>query len=303
MDVAATGLVLLAFMGAGYDEERPGPYREVVSKGMRWLASVQDDAGWFGSRYAARARFSHVIATLAVAESFGSTGRRVWRDRAEKGQRALRTDGPVRWPWDVRAEPADDDALVTAWALLAMSEGRGEWSASTDPATVRTMVGLLDRAARQGDEPAASSRSVGSRGATESRSARTSLTTPEFAAAAALLARRRFALRNAPDDEAIIAHHQRRLAARPPSIDEARGSVDPLDWCFGIRAVEDDSWPMWAGQIRLIAVDLQIKDGCARGSFDPHGGLGRLGGRTIATALSLIAIELRYFRGPQCFGR
>ncbi len=292
MDVAATGLVLLAFMGSGFDDERPSPYREVVGNGMRWLASVQTEAGWFGSRYAARARFSHVVATLAVTESYESTRRPVWRDRGRRGIAAIFSKSVVRWPWERGVERADDDALVTAWTLRALSEANCEWSESVDLSIVRPMIGLLDRAAMADGGVSVDSRSSDSRRTRGGPPRGSSLTTPEFAASAALWARHRFAVMRSQEDEPIMALHQQRVAARPPALDPAKGSIDPLDWCFEFSVVPRDAADEWASDLRPLLNEMQRKTGCADLSFDPRGGLSRLGGRVIATAIAYLALEV-----------
>ena len=44
-DAGVTGLALLAFLGAGYDSQLPGPYLDTVRNGLKYLKNVQDAPG------------------------------------------------------------------------------------------------------------------------------------------------------------------------------------------------------------------------------------------------------------------
>ena len=75
LDVGVTGMALLAFMGAGYNDQRPGPYRENVARGLAYLEQTQAKDGWFGSPNDPHATWSQAIATRAMAEGYYSSGR------------------------------------------------------------------------------------------------------------------------------------------------------------------------------------------------------------------------------------
>ena len=94
-DAAATGLALLAFLGAGYDH-CDGRYHATLADGLASLLRMQQADGelYFDSGLPAGqvTRFyGHGIATLALAEAYGMTG-------DEKLRRAARAGDRATWP-------------------------------------------------------------------------------------------------------------------------------------------------------------------------------------------------------------
>lgn len=71
---AATGLALLAFLGAGYTSE-VGPYQEEVSRGLYYLrsAAVETEFGYDWQQ--GGSMYGHGIALMAVSEALGMTKR------------------------------------------------------------------------------------------------------------------------------------------------------------------------------------------------------------------------------------
>jgi len=128
-DSAATGLALLAFLGAGHDHF-DGPHHETVRRGLDFLMASQradgdlyvvasDDAS-NGSAWL----YSHAIATMAICEAFGMTGDPVVRPSAEQACRFVAAaQHPERGGWRYRPG-VDSDLSVSAWMLVAMRSGQ-----------------------------------------------------------------------------------------------------------------------------------------------------------------------------------
>jgi len=84
---ATTGLAILAFLGAGYDEKTPSPYRRNVQAAVNWLVSKQKpngglmggDAGYDATTY------TQAICTLALAEAYGMAKNPKVGEVAQKG--------------------------------------------------------------------------------------------------------------------------------------------------------------------------------------------------------------------------
>ncbi|MBM4075777.1 MAG: hypothetical protein FJ267_09060, partial [Planctomycetes bacterium] len=72
-DTAATGLALLAFLGAGYTH-LSGPHQDTVDRGIKWLIANQKPDG---DLFVGNAEFvwfySHGMATITMCEAFGMT--------------------------------------------------------------------------------------------------------------------------------------------------------------------------------------------------------------------------------------
>jgi hypothetical protein len=70
---AATGLSLLAFLGAGYTHQS-GKHQDVVSRGMKWLVDHQKpDGDLFADETEFVWFYSHGIASIALCEAYGLT--------------------------------------------------------------------------------------------------------------------------------------------------------------------------------------------------------------------------------------
>lgn len=85
-DVAATGLAVLAFLGAGYGpssrEEWDGlSFGGAVANGLRWMAARQDGEGRLGRG----SLYAHAVCTLALSEA---CRRRLAKDFAEAARKA-----------------------------------------------------------------------------------------------------------------------------------------------------------------------------------------------------------------------
>ncbi|MCR4412953.1 MAG: terpene cyclase/mutase family protein, partial [Thermoguttaceae bacterium] len=102
-DTAATGLALLAFLGAGYTH-MDGKHQATVRRGIEWLLRNQQPDGRLFTPGSDRTRFAqfyaHAMATIALCEAYGMTGDRLLR---EPTQRAigfiLETQHPTLGGW------------------------------------------------------------------------------------------------------------------------------------------------------------------------------------------------------------
>ena len=108
-DTAATGLVLLTYLGGGYTH-LDDKHRTVVRKGLEWLIRHQKpDGNLFsgGTKYAWF--YSHGIATIALCEAYGMTQDPELRRPARKAvDFIVKSQNPTRggWRYDVRATRA-----------------------------------------------------------------------------------------------------------------------------------------------------------------------------------------------------
>ncbi len=106
-DVELTGLVVLAFMNAGYshlsmDTYDGLNYGEAVKKGLLWLLARQDEEGVFTRKDPA----ANAVAACAVLEAYGMTGATLFKEPAEKairGVKKLAPDEPTALIWTLEA--------------------------------------------------------------------------------------------------------------------------------------------------------------------------------------------------------
>ncbi len=292
-DTLVTGLALMAFLGAGYDDARPSSYRDAVSRGLRFLASTQGPAGSFASSDLGRSIDAQACATMAMCEAHHATRRASWRRCADRALAALREYGNPEKAWRDGVRSGDDARSPTGWMLLALraaqeagiaADGRyteealGFLDAVSDPETGRT--GYL----AAGDAPLGVA-SVGAR----------ALPTASEALTAEALACRFLCRPAAPVH--LEAKASARLSARLPRWDAVPGSVDAVYWYWGSLAAFQaggELWTQWAPALEAALLEHQVKTGCARGSWDPADSWAVDAGRVGTTALMTMCLETRY---------
>ncbi|MFT7618699.1 MAG: molybdopterin-binding protein, partial [Planctomycetota bacterium] len=128
-----TGLVLLAFLGSGYNQVDGSEFTDVVTKGIKFLLSQQDsDVGHFGNCSA----YGHGISTYALAEAFAMTKDALLRAPIMRGVRRI-----VRAQFDSRRPELDGGwgyyyrdterrydnwprMSVTVWQIMALKSAK-----------------------------------------------------------------------------------------------------------------------------------------------------------------------------------
>lgn len=107
----ATGLALLAFLGAGYshlskDEHDGAHFGDAVRRGLEWLqANASGDA------------LNYALAALALSESYGHTGSSLWKESAEQAIRRLVDMQGADGSWS-------GDLYASLWAAEAVYSAR-----------------------------------------------------------------------------------------------------------------------------------------------------------------------------------
>jgi hypothetical protein len=295
-DTAATGLALLAFLGAGHDHF-DGPHRDSVRRGLEFLLAVQKADGdlyrpaddlsnscaWL---------YSHGIASIALCEAVGMTGDPLVKPAAAKACGFIAaSQHPDRGGW--RYLPRSDaDLSVSGWMLVALRSGdlAGVETDSRALAGVRT---LLDAAASAAD-PA--------RYAYNPRKPEQRASELSGLCMTAVGALMRLHTGAKPDDPRVVAA-ARVLAARPPAYD-AR-SRDSYLWYYASQVLVHSGgaeWDAWYAALVETLAAAQETAGPRAGSWDPLGPRpdrwGRFGGRIYVTALHLLALEVPDRRLP-----
>ena len=127
-DTGATGLCLLAFLGAGY-HHREDRYQEVVQNALDYIIKNQkEDGNVFIDQDPQSSRavwfYSHSIVTIALCEAYGMTQDPDLREPAQKALNFLvESQHPDRGGW--RYSPRyGSDTSVTGWAMMALKSGQ-----------------------------------------------------------------------------------------------------------------------------------------------------------------------------------
>lgn len=283
---AATGLALLAFLGAG-QTHRDGRYQQVVERGLAFLKSAGvstsegfDLRGKPADNHNHASFYAHAIAAIALCEAWAMT-----RDEElqSPAQRALdfivAAQDPGGGGWRYSPRQAGDTSVV-GWQIMALKSGENAGL------KVPSDTYLLARKFLDKVQKAGGSRYVYISGSDRSPSA--SMT------AVGLLCRMYLGWRPSHPNVKNGAQYL--------------GTVRPSrnDMYYNYYATQvlhhygGDEWTKWNEFLRehLIKTQRKEKDGHLAGSWDiadPHGGSG---GRLYMTCLAVMTLEVYYRHLP-----
>lgn len=291
-DVGVTGLALLAFLSSG-QTHLEGPQHEAVERGLEWLCSQQQQDGLIGERVGHAYLYGHGIATLALCEAHVLGGDETWKIAAQRAVGfALKARNPyAAWRYDC-PPVGDNDSSVTGWMVAALRSARDGGLAVDEPA--------FDGARLWYDEvtdPANGRVGYDQRGSGSSRIPSINDHFPvdetETMTAVGLFAR--FLLRQDPEKTPVMKKHSELLLKSLPGWSSLGRTNDHVYWLFGTLAMyrmSGASWDAWAGAMQGVLLAKQIDAGPGKGSWDPDGPWGPLGGRVYSTALGAIASQV-----------
>jgi hypothetical protein len=282
-DAACTGLALLTFMARNHSPTAEGPYRDVVTRGLDFLVSVQTDDGdlrgpqEFRGPGSERADlYDHAIATLALGEAAAMSGDRRYSDAALAGaQFIVACQDPRGGGW--RYSPRESgDTSVFGWQIMALHSA--ERLGFNIPDATRALALRYVERARAGERGALGSYRPGQ--------------SPTQAMTAELI-------------------YARQLLDEPPSDAEVReaavffaqpsgSQVDLYCWYYGslglVQSGDRELWNVWNPVIRDALVGLQQRGGRedTDGSWDTNFRWASRGGRVFSTALATLTLEVYY---------
>jgi hypothetical protein len=119
-DTAATGLSLLAFLGAGYTH-RDGKHRETVRRGVYFLLQVIEETPQGGSflYQCDRGMYNHGIAAFALCEAYQLTGDSDLKQPAQQAIRFIASAQNDRGGWGYLPQ-APGDLTISGWQVMAL---------------------------------------------------------------------------------------------------------------------------------------------------------------------------------------
>jgi hypothetical protein len=302
-DVGMTGLALLAFLGDGHTL-REGLYKEVVSKGIKWMRDQQDpETGLIGDDIGHSFLYDHGIASLAVCEAYVlSLKTPLLKSTAQKSINYIsRARNPYgAWRYDV-PPLGENDTSVTGWMIFALKSAE-EGGLKVDKEAYSGALTWFDEVT----EPGTGRMGYDRLGSMSSRVANVNDQYPpekgEAMTSVGLLCR--FFLGQDPKDEAIMEKHADLLLKTLPEWDPEGFGCDMYYWYYGSYAMYQmggNHWKKWKTSMEKAVLDSQRKDGDYKGSWDPVGPWGYSGGRVYSTALMVLCLEV-YFRYARVLG-
>lgn len=294
-DTAATGLAMLAFLGAGYTHADV-EYGGEVSRGLGFLVGNQKPDGDLFLPQEAQSNlnvwlYSHGIAAIALCEAYGMTRDEALREPAQKAlDFIVAAQHPTKGGW--RYAPREgSDTSVSGWQLMALKSG--ELAGLRVPreayAKVQTWLDGAQAPDRFGQyvyRPEAKQ---------EHQRTPSSVMTAE-----AMLMRQYLGWTR--DNGGMVASADYLRANLPAWTEERRNSYY---WYYGTQMMfqmQGGYWRDWNERLKPLLVAEQVQEGVLAGSWEPIGAVpdrwGREGGRIYVTAMHLLILEVYYRHLP-----
>ena len=306
-DTAATGLALLAFLGAGYDHYDDS-YAEQIRQALQFLVKNQKADGDLYLPMDAESNksvwlYSHGIATIALCEAFGMTGDANLREPAQKAiDFIVNAQDKQRGGW--RYVPGREaDTSVSGWQLMALKSG--ELAGLKVPKETYQRVEIwLDSSQTSPNgqtqysyNPFAPLQTAPGRFADHGRR-------PTPATSSMGLLMRLYTGWTRSD--ARLKSGCDFLLKNPPLMGTAQQPTrDSYYWYYATQLMfhmKGDYWKQWNARLHPALVNQQIQTGTFAGSWNPRLPVpdrwGVLGGRMYVTTLNLLSLEVYYRHLP-----
>jgi len=300
-DPGITGLATLAFLGAGYTQQR-GRYARTVRAALGYIKRQQDTEGCIaltvdGTRVGVY-MYCHGICALALAEAYHMTKDPLLREPAQRAIDFICETQNSTGGWRYYGTSSDADSSVSGWMVMALRSAklagldvpkkafdgaRKFFNSVTDKETGATvyMRGLRPSSAALIAVGLLCNQYLGLKG-----------DDPYIKRAGALI--NKFAPKWVPARDGVTI---RTLPSTNP------GANNFYYWYYANLALHqrrDDAWEKWHPQVRELLVKAQERKGTDEGSWPPisYWASVRGGGRVYATALAILALEVYYRYAP-----
>ncbi|MEK6249444.1 MAG: terpene cyclase/mutase family protein, partial [Planctomycetales bacterium] len=285
--MGATGLALLAFLGAGYTHTYESEYQENVRKGLKYLVDNMDqktgrmfEVGGANHEH----MYCHGIAACALAEAYGMTLDNRYKRLAQLGlDYIVAAQHPINGGW-LYTPRAGGDTSVVGWQIMALKSGLLSYM------SVPGKVGLL--ASRWLDSVQSEVPDYGGVGSrygyriAQDRQGRSGACT-----AIGLLCRNYL---GTPQDDAGLVAGVRWISAQGPARADMYFNYYASMVMYQNDGKKGDMWIKWHDQIMNQLVAAQVTADSDRGSWYFAANHGDSGGRLYNTALACMTLEVPY---------
>ncbi len=300
-DMAATGLAILAFQGAGYTH-REFKYAAQLQQAIDWMIERQAEDGGLYLEADVRSNqncrmYSHAIAALALNEAYGMTQDSRLREPCRRALAYIVETQDEEGGWRYYAEPQlrQSDTSVTGWMLMALQSGKlaGLETPQMTWAGIERWLGMARDSQRAGlyrynpfaEDSGGVNRSAG-------RKPTVSMTS------VGLLMQ--LYLGWEADDPRLLDGVDYLLSQQLPG-DRTSIERDTYYWYYAtqvLRHVGGRRWETWNAQLHPLLVRTQVKTGDLAGSWHPYEPVpdrwGPAAGRLYVTTMNLLSLEVNY---------
>jgi hypothetical protein len=272
-DVGTTSLGILPFLAAGQTQKAKGQYQKNVEKSLTWLVRQQKADG---DLRGGTTMYAHGLATLVLSQAYAMTGDKELGTAAQKAVDFIQTaQHKTNGGW--RYQPGmEGDTSVFGWQISAIRAAQVAGLNVSDDCLANARKYLKSAA-------------VGDNGERFKYMPTNPQATPSMTAVGLLGSR----YLGAKPDEPRMTAGVKYLLEHSPDL-RARNCYY---WYYGAQVLHAP-WDVWNRQARKVLVDSQVRDGCAKGSWDPMKPVpdmwGPVGGRITVTSLSVLSLEVTY---------
>ena len=282
-NIAATGLALLCFLGAGHTH-LDGEHKEVVEKGLAWLIAAIQNEMRVGNNGLIRRNYnsySHAIATIALTEGYGLTEDPKLRAPAVLMLREAVSAQSPRGGW--RYTPrSDSDLSVTGWFAVALYSGNKAGLIS-DPEAKAVSLRVSNYLNAVRDPSGYRFRYTETSGATLSMTAEGLLIEQILGGE-----------KDSPSQNQGADY----LLANPIQ----NGQNLPYYWYYASQVMHNyggSKWEAWNADLSTKLPAMQVQIGPETGSWNPTAAPhGIAGGRLYVTAMHILSLEIYYRHLP-----
>ena len=301
-DTAATGLVLLAFQGGGYNH-RQYRYASQMKQAIDWLIKHQTpDGGLYlesdrRSDQACR-MYSHGIATLALTEAYGMTQDPELKGPAQKAIDYLaKTQHSSKggWRYFASTKKRSTDTSVSGWMMMAIQSAQLA-DLRVDAGIKRRLTQWLDIAADPNNPSTFryNPYAVNSQDASRVQGVKPS---PSMTSVGLLM---RIYSGWDKNDPRLFEGTNYLLMQQMPNM-TTRKTRDTYYWYYAtqvLKHVGGEQWNHWNNTLRPMLINTQQRKGDQAGSWNPYEPVpdrwGAYGGRLYVTTMNLMSLEVRH---------
>ena len=157
---SVTSLAVMAFLAAGHVPAEPGPYRESIERGIRYVLAHQQQNGLLVSKTSHGPMYCHGISTLMLAEVAGMTADPELSSRIQAAlvravklilaaQNISKSEDHAGG-WRYQPNSNDSDISVTGWQLMALRAAKAAGCTVPSESIDRAVAYLNRCAVKQG---------------------------------------------------------------------------------------------------------------------------------------------------------
>lgn len=276
--LAATGMALLPFLGAGQTHKQ-GKYKQQVAAGLYYLTSNMEYSPQHGgdmTQHGEGAMYGHGIDSIVLCEAYAMTHDKQFQAPAQAALNFIMyAQDPVGGGWRYQARQAGDTSVV-GWQVMALKSGHLGFL-TVDPATVKGAVKFLNSVQADGgaqygyDRPGAG----------------------PATSAVGLLCRMYLGW---PHDKPELERGALHLAKQGPTLGNMYFSYYASQVMHQFDGPDGPMWKEWNTKMRDSLVASQSKKGHETGSwfFKPGDHGSDAGGRLYCTSMATMTLEIYY---------